>query len=370
LRKNTRYIAKHARKLDRPGAVSDPKAWYSRPWAKYLFSFGASMLFLSGLILFLLYGPISFFKVTIITSAMTTKDHQCLAEIFYSDETIEWVRANNAVVALDSKTETDKVQTDKVDEERELITVREISGATYNGFVMEVSDPSWVRLGIPKGFGTKGQKLPFLIEDYKALAGINAGGFADVGGYGNGGNAVGMVMIDGVTIKEPYTKYVNLVGINEDDVLVLGRHKASDLDELNLRCACEFDPFLIINGEPAEIRGDGGWGYAPRTAIGQRQDGTIIFVVIDGRSATSIGATMKDLQNIMIDEQCYNATNLDGGSSVMYYTEEAGNTEEGVGAVLNNPSGSDRDGMRFLPNAFLVVDPETYEPPKDRPPYN
>ncbi len=371
MKKNIRYIAKHARKLDRPDGVPAKKAWYSRPWAKYLISFGATMLFFAAAIPFALYGPISFFKVTAITSAMTTKDHQCLAEVFYSDETIDWVLDNNTVIALDSKTETDKVQTDQVDEERELLTIREISGATYNGFVMEISDPSWVRLGIPKGFGTKGQKLPRLIEDYNALAGINAGGFADVGGYGNGGNAVGMVMIDGVTIKQPFTKYVNLVGINEDDVLVLGRHKASDLDELNLRCACEFDPFLIINGEPAEIRGDGGWGYAPRTAIGQRQDGTIIFVVIDGRSMSSLGATMKDLQNVMIEEECYNATNLDGGSSsVMYYTEEAGSTEPGVGQVMNNPSGSDDDGMRFLPNAFLVVDPETYDPPKDRPPYN
>jgi hypothetical protein len=54
----------------------------------------------------------------------------------------------------------------------------------------------------------------------------------------------------------------------------------------------------------------------------------------------------------------------------MYYTEKAGSTEEGVGKVLNNPSGSDADGMRFLPNAFLVVDPETYDPPTDRPPHN
>ncbi|MBQ6823043.1 MAG: phosphodiester glycosidase family protein, partial [Clostridia bacterium] len=137
----------------------------------------------------------------------------------------------------------------------------------------------------------------------------------------------------------------------------------SEVDSLNLRDACEFTPFLIINGEPTEIKGNGGWGVAPRTAIGQRKDGSVVFVVIDGRSITSAGATMKQLQQVLIEEECYNAANLDGGSStVLYYTEEGG--------VMNNPSGSDSDGMRFLPNAWLVIDPEGYEPPTDRPPYD
>jgi exopolysaccharide biosynthesis protein len=377
LRKNKRYIAKHARKLDRPTGAPKSSRWYRRAWGKYLISFGVSMLTIAACILFALYGPISLFRVTLITSAMTTKDHQSLAEIFFSDETINWVLEHNKVIELDSTTDTNAIDTSRGEEERELITIREISGGSiatldyYEGYIMEISDPAWVRLGIPKDFGTKGQKLPRLIESYNALAGINAGGFADVGGFGNGGNAVGMVMVDGVMIKRPFTQYVNLVGIDNNNVLVLGRYKASELDSLNLRCACEFDPFLIINGEPAEIRGDGGWGSAPRTAIGQRKDGTIIFVVIDGRNPPVIGASMKQLQDIMIEEECWNAVNLDGGSSsVMYYTEKAGSTEEGVGKVLNNPSGSDADGMRFLPNAFLVVDPETYDPPTDRPPHN
>jgi exopolysaccharide biosynthesis protein len=72
---------------------------------------------------------------------------------------------------------------------------------------------------------------------------------------------------------------------------------------------------------------------------------------------------MKQLQQVLINEKAYNAANLDGGSStVLYYTEEGG--------VVNSPSGSDRDGMRFLPNAWLVVDPESYTPPTDRAPHN
>ena len=129
---------------------------------------------------------------------------------------------------------------------------------------------------------------------------------------------------------------------------------------MNIRDAVEFTPALIINGEPAQITGNGGWGYAPRTAIGQKQDGTVLFLVIDGRSAVSVGATIRDILDIMLEYNAYNATNLDGGSSsVLMLGDE----------VLNHPSGSDSDGQRFLPNAWLVIDPAKYQLPTDRPPY-
>ncbi len=314
------------------------------------------------MVLFFLYGPISFFRELLITSAMTTLSHQYYATTFYSDETIQAVMDKHKVI--DSTLTTDTGSIEKLEKENEII-VRKITGSTFTGFVMEVSDPSWVRLGIPANFGTKGQKIPLLIRDYGAVAGINAGGFGDANGWGNGGRAIGLVVVDGHVVQEPspYASEVNIVGFNEDDVLVLGSYDVDEWEDLNLRDACEFEPFLIINGEPTEIRGNGGWGVAPRTAIAQRKDGTVLLVVIDGRSIHSAGATIKQLQQVLIEEDAYNAANLDGGSStVLYYTEEGG--------VMNNPSGSDSDGMRFLPNAWLVIDPKTYTPPTDRPPYD
>lgn len=330
---------------------------------KYWVSFTACLTAEVMIILFLLYGPIAYFRELLITSAMTTFTHQYYATTFYSQETIDKVMAKHTVTALDTTTDTNSIHT-PVEQKKDTIKVKKISGSGYNGFVMEISNPAWVRLGIPQNFGTKGQKIPRLIEDYGAVAGINAGGFGDANGWGNGGTAIGLVMVDGVTLQGPeYSNRVNVVGFNEDNVLVLGTYKPSELESLKLRCACEFRPFLIINGEPAPISGNGGWGIAPRTAIGQRQDGTVLFVVIDGRSITSAGATIKQLQEVLIKEGAYNAANMDGGSStVLYYTEEGG--------VMNHPSGSDSDGMRFLPNAWLVIDPATYNPPKDRPPYN
>lgn len=366
LRKSKRYTSKHARKLKRPNPFTNSGNWFfvfcRRPIGKYVLTTVTALVTEAVMALFFLYGPIGFFRELLITSAMTTLSHQYYATTFYSDETIQAVMNKHKVI--DTTLTTDANSIEKLEKENEIV-VRKISGSTFTGFVMEVSDPSWIRLGIPANFGTKGQKIPLLIRDYGAVAGINAGGFGDANGWGNGGRAIGLVVVDGHVVQEPspYATEVNVVGFNEDDVLVLGTYDVDEWEDLNLRDACEFEPFLIINGEPTEIRGNGGWGVAPRTAIAQRKDGTVLLVVIDGRSIHSAGATIKQLQQVLIEEEAYNAANLDGGSStVLYYTEEGG--------VMNNPSGSDADGMRFLPNAWLVIDPETYSPPTDRPPYD
>ena len=350
-------MAKHSKKSN----ISDVlHRFWQRFFKKYLITLGISVVAEAAVVLFLLYGPISFFRELIITSAMTTLSHQYYATTFYSEETIFEVMNKNKVNELESTTNTEEIT---VDPNANEIEVRKISGTGWNGFIMEISNPAWVRMGIPQNFGTKGQKIPRLIEDYGAVAGINAGGVGDANGWGNGGRAIGIVVVDGVTLQGPeYSNRVDLIGFNEDDVLVLGRYTEDELEDLNLRDACEFTPFLIINGEPAEISGNGGWGVAPRTAIGQRKDGTVLFVVIDGRQLSSAGATIKQLQEVLIEEGAYNAANLDGGSSTVLYYKDGG-------GVMNNPSGSDADGMRFLPNAWLVVDPETFSPLTDRPPY-
>ena len=65
----------------------------------------------------------------------------------------------------------------------------------------------------------------------------------------------------------------------------------------------------------------GNTGTAQRTAIGQREDGTVIFIVTDGRSASSLGATHNDMIDLMVKYGAVNAAMLDGGSSAMMYCE-------------------------------------------------
>ena len=66
-----------------------------------------------------------------------------------------------------------------------------------------------------------------------------------------------------------------------------------------------------------------GGGYNPRAAIGQTEDGMIILLVIEGRTAASLGATRDDLVKIMSEYGAVNASMLDGGSSAeMRYNGE------------------------------------------------
>ncbi len=320
------------------------KRFVSRPFGKYVTSLFTTWIVLGTVSLILLYGPWPGFRTFMITSTETTINHKYISHIFYSDETIAKVMGSNTVVELDTLTDTNAINTQSKDKS---VKLTEISKNGYKAWKLEISDPSKVKLGISKYFGTKGQKMPYLLANYPdAIAGINAGGFGDAGGWGDGGVVMGLCIADGEILKFPYQSIYNVIGFDENDILIIGKYTKSEVEKLNLRDAVEFTPALIINGESAQIKGNGGWGVAPRTAIGQKKDGTVVFVVVDGRQpGYSMGVDMKQLQDIMIEEGCYNAANLDGGSStVLSYHDE----------IINQPSGSDADGMRFIPNAFIV----------------
>ena len=99
---------------------------------------------------------------------------------------------------------------------------------------------------------------------------------------------------------------------------------------------------LIINGE-VQSKNLGG-GVNPRTAIGQCADGSVLLLVLDGRSINTLGATMQDVADIMLEYGAVNAGNLDGGSSsVMVYD----------GELINNCASV--TGPRNIPTAFIVL---------------
>lgn len=64
---------------------------------------------------------------------------------------------------------------------------------------------------------------------------------------------------------------------------------------------------------------------APRSAVGIKPDGSVLLVVVDGRAdpTHSLGATLRELAQLMLNLGCRDAMNLDGGgSSVMYVNDE------------------------------------------------
>ncbi len=89
---------------------------------------------------------------------------------------------------------------------------------------------------------------------------------------------------------------------------------------------------------------------APRTAIGTKADGSVIFYTIDGRQAGhSVGATIQMVGQRLLELGCTNAVLLDGGGSttmVATYPDHLSST------VVNKPSGG---SQRSVSNAVFLV---------------
>ncbi len=125
-------------------------------------------------------------------------------------------------------------------------------------------------------------------------------------------------------------------------MLVVGKFTSEQAVEKGLRDALAFGPALVVNGEAAQVSGSSS-GLNPRTAIGQRADGAVLLLVIDGRQASSLGATYADMITVLLEYGAINAVNLDGGSSsLMYYKGEYLNK----GVILT--------GDRDIPDGFIV----------------
>jgi len=292
----------------------------------------------------------------LVTTAMVTMSHQYIANIVASDTTINRIMATNTVATISEGTikedikiineepKEDLIGNASINEEKPNVFVTNINGDKFKGYILTVRNPKTIKLAVTKGIGESGTFLNDLIKGEKGVAGVNASGFVDVSGKGNGGVPTGIIIKDGkVLYYEKGFKIFSLIGFDKNGILTLGNYTLKQIKDLNIQDGVSFSPFLIVNNKPVKIYGDGGWGINPRTVIGQKEDGTVVFLVIDGRQLQSIGATIREIQDIMIAEGCVNAANLDGGSSsVMYYEDK----------LISSPSS--KYGERPLPSAWII----------------
>ena len=290
----------------------------------------------------LFWGPFESLKVMAVGTVATSR-HPQVVQAFLSQAEIDRIMNLNADKEISVSQLINRSQV--ISDPSKGITIEDIKGSSFKGKVMLIKDPKRVKLAVTKEIGVTGERLSDLVKDFGAIAGINAGGFYDPNGKGNGAFPDGLTMHDGQLVHNNVgDKAVNIVGFNDQGKLVLGKMTAQQLVEKNMREVVTFEPNLIVEGKPV-IQGDGGWGIAPRTGIGQMADGTVIFVVIDGRQPTwSIGATLRDLMHVFEDYHAVNAANLDGGSS----SELVYN-----GKVLNRLWNI--FGERYIPTAFVVT---------------
>lgn len=91
-------------------------------------------------------------------------------------------------------------------------------------------------------------------------------------------------------------------------------------------------------------------GTNPRTAVGQKADGTLVFYTVDGRrSGHSIGASMTQVGERLLELGCQTVLCLDGGGS----TNLAVTTPDSTTAtIINRPS---ETGRKVTNQVFLVA---------------
>lgn len=299
-------------------------------------------------IVLIYYGPFTNTRDMIVTTAMTTMKHQYFATLFLSKEKIDEILAKNRPQENieDQSLSAINIGSGISAEDMNGMELKDVSNDSYTGKLLIINDPSRVKLVSSPRLGTSGATTSQIVAENDAVAGMNAGGFQD-DALGTGGKPAGLVIEDGQLRTTNTGASYSLVGMDKDNKMVVSNSMTySKCQQLNLRCAVSFGPVIIINGNATIKSGTGGWGMQPRTAIAQRKDGAILMLVIDGRQKGSLGATLRQVQDILLDNGAYNAFNLDGGASTtMVYN----------GNVVNSPS--DILGERYVPNAFIVTKP-------------
>lgn len=307
--------------------------------------------------LVLWYGPYENTRKVIISTILGTR-HAYLITNYIPQETINKILGINNQVKEEPKEQIVEEETTDLNK----INIKYTSGNDisrydihtdrYNGYVLEIKNPLGIKVAMTKYLGKMGQKTSEMAEDHNAIAAINGGSFVDQSSdgtlYAGTGAEPGGFVISGGKVIYPKTNIKNknienVIAFTKKGQLIVGDHTLEELQKLEVQEAmCFRRPNIIINGRP-QVKDKMADGLNPRTAVGQKEDGTVIFLVIDGRKITSPGASLYDVQQIMLDRGAVNAGALDGGySSTMCYK----------GEVINSPNAW--DGERSVATAFYV----------------
>ena len=327
------------------------------PFGRFLAFLGVTLLciiaVLLGAIWVLERGPSPTITGMFTRSVRDTSAIRWISNIFLTDEELAQYKSVSTEDLSTETVNTSLIHVSQgaaaVDKAEESVQLIDIAEGTCKGKLLIVSDPKQVILGTSDAFiSMPGLQLTDMVAKYDGIAGINAGGFNDENGTGNGGIPQGIVITNGELVYgDAYTNY-HIVGLDSSGILHVGAMNATEALEQDIQWAVSFITHdglassLIINGEVQQQNLGG--GVNPRTALGQREDGALLLLVLDGRSINTLGATMEDVVNIMLEYGAINAGNLDGGSSsVMVYD----------GEIINHCASV--TGPRRIPTGFIVL---------------
>ncbi len=289
------------------------------------------------------HGPSDTFRDFLVQSAMQASATKWVPGLFLSDEEVERI-VNASAQKVPEEVDpvpavpggntpgpvipivpgVDDPQTADISDG---IEYRQDSAGTFRAYVMIIHDPSKVFTGVSSGNfkdAVRGMRIYDAAEKYGATAAINGGEFQDTGGVGLGERPIGLTYSKGKCVWDDGKKRT-FIGIDKNNKLIVkeGMTRA-EADALGIRDGVSFQTKNILietneEGTTVCYYAPDNKGKAQRTAIGQRADGKFIFIVTDGRSASSIGATYDDMIDMMVKYGAVTAGMLDGGSSAMMY---------------------------------------------------
>lgn len=309
------------------------------------------------------HGPSESAKELFATTILETGQLKFLANVFLSKEELQEIVDKNSLQDMDAEVDENLINTDG-NKEKELIEIHNVSGDGFEGTMMVVNDPAKISLATTYPWSEYGKELGVIVDEAGAIAGVNCGIYYSSGN--KGGRPYGVTVSNG-EIQDITLGWsgLYLIGFDENNLLRIisleGMNKSAVekmVKEEKIRDAISFQEEssdannhfvkLIINGEKRELSGKGS-GQNPRTAIGQRKDGSVLILVTDGRGKNGhLGATASDLIEIMAEYGAVNAANIDGGSSSsLYYNKKYLRTS--VTFYYTNSSWR-------LPTAFVVKD--------------
>lgn len=201
---------------------------------------------------------------------------------------------------------------------------------------VKIATPSQLRTAIAgnKLSSTRTNQTSVITAAYNGIVGINGDYYSDKDRQG------GHIVRQGQVMRERVSDNFDLLFIDElGDLHVFHRGKAEQQEAVDafkqeheiVNAFC-FGPGLVIDGEKPEDVSKYKWfdpsGENPRAGIGQLDMLTYVLVAVNGRTDESIGVTMDQFADIMLELGCKQAYNLDGGNSAtLAYNGEVFNTK-------------------------------------------
>ncbi len=313
----------------------------------------------------LFYGPFEDFRNTLVNTAMVTKSHQYIAYTFYSEKTVQKIMDLNRYIPVTDDVNLDDIVIDtgekdsydneydeailKRDKDNDDYKYLKVKVGKYDAHLVAIYNPENVRLISSQKFNTgNGQESVLnMCKREGGIVCINGGGFADPDGWGSD-TPLGYVIKDGKVIWAPINYKADIIGITDENKLLLINATGEEAVEMGMRDGLQFGPFLIVNGESIKYQTSaGGYDRAARVAIAQRKDGVIMFLVTEGTHGS--GPTMKEVIDTLELYGAYNAANLDGGTSTQLVINNK---------LINNPKnvfGQTVAGGRRVVTGFALI---------------